>query len=277
MMPASPRCAVDHRVELLLARQARQDAVDQVRPVEAADEHERRRAGRAAARCPRARASVAVAVKACTTPAARRSRSAPSWRYSGRKSWPQWLMQWASSMATSGRRARHSPEAGAAVAHQPLGRDVEQLEAAVAQAVVGRLPLRRSTRAVEARRRDAAGDQAVDLVLHQRDQGRDDEREPVVADERRHLEAERLAAAGRQHDDAVAPLEHGADGRALQRPQRSRSPSSAAGRRRRRGQRLDGRADWRHGFPTLLAPTSCRPRSASSVPIFGAPGRRSNP
>jgi len=46
-------------------------------------------------------AGVAVAVIATTgAPGSCGSRS-PSIRYSGRKSWPQWLMQWASSMATS--------------------------------------------------------------------------------------------------------------------------------------------------------------------------------
>ena len=43
---------------------------------------------------------VAVAVKACIDTCGQAARSAPSCRYSGRKSWPQWLMQCASSMAT---------------------------------------------------------------------------------------------------------------------------------------------------------------------------------
>ena len=42
---------------------------------------------------------VAVAVNACTLDPGNRSFSEPSCRYSGRKSCPQWLMQWASSTA----------------------------------------------------------------------------------------------------------------------------------------------------------------------------------
>ena len=53
--------------------------------------------------------SVAVAVKACRLTPGNSSRSRPSWRYSGRKSWPHWLMQWASSMATN--RTGAAPEA----------------------------------------------------------------------------------------------------------------------------------------------------------------------
>ena len=41
----------------------------------------------------------AVAVRAMTGTPANRSRIKPNWAYSGRKSWPHWLMQWASSMA----------------------------------------------------------------------------------------------------------------------------------------------------------------------------------
>ena len=80
--------------------------------------------------------AVAVAVKACRlTPASARA-AAPSWRYSGRKSCPHWLMQCASSMATklTGRDDEQVQEAVAALADQPLGRDVEQAVAALANA-----------------------------------------------------------------------------------------------------------------------------------------------
>ena len=46
--------------------------------------------------------------------------------------------------------------------------------------------------------------QRLDLVLHQRDERRDDDRQ-VVADQRGQLVAERLARAGRHHDERVAP------------------------------------------------------------------------
>ena len=43
--------------------------------------------------------SVAVAVSAISGTSGKRRRSSLSWRYSGRKSWPQSLMQCASSIA----------------------------------------------------------------------------------------------------------------------------------------------------------------------------------
>ena len=58
---------------------------------------------------------------------------------------------------------------------------------------------------------DAAGGdplQRVDLVLHQRDQRRDDQRQ-VIADQRRQLVAERLAGACRHHDERVATVDRG--------------------------------------------------------------------
>ncbi len=49
--------------------------------------------------------SVAVAVNAWSDTDGNSSRSRPSCRYSGRKSWPHWLMQCASSIAMKRRRA----------------------------------------------------------------------------------------------------------------------------------------------------------------------------
>ena len=44
--------------------------------------------------------SVAVAVSAIIGASGNNSRNEASWRYSGRKSWPHSLMQWASSIAS---------------------------------------------------------------------------------------------------------------------------------------------------------------------------------
>ena len=88
---------------------------------------------------------------------------------------------------------------------EALGRDVEQPQLAPTP--------RASSAARFARRvllgvdeRDRPGARALerlDLVLHQRDERRDDERQ-VVAHQRRQLVAERLARAGRHDDEHVA-------------------------------------------------------------------------
>src|SRR5262245_14658536 len=59
---------------------------------------------------------------------------------------------------------------------------------------------------MERRGRIATRPQRVDLVLHQRDQGRDND-VGALADLRWHLVAERLPAAGRKHDEGVPVLE----------------------------------------------------------------------
>ena len=84
-------------------------------------------------------------------------------------------MQCASSMATSGGRSPRSTSTERRV-REPLGGDVDELVGAVA-----RCALERSRRSAELEgrgevgRRDAARVERADLVLHQRDQRRDDE------------------------------------------------------------------------------------------------------
>ena len=97
---------------------------------------------------------------------------------------------------------------------EALGRDVEQAQLAGGGglqrgAVVGGV-------ALGVDERDAAGRdlrQRLDLVLHERDERRDDERH-VVAHERGQLVAQRLAGAGRHDDEHVARgrADRGADG-----------------------------------------------------------------
>jgi len=48
----------------------------------------------------------------------------------------------------------------------------------------------------------------------------------MIHHQRRRLEAQRLAAAGRQHDKAVASFQHGVHGFALQRPEVRESPDA---------------------------------------------------
>jgi hypothetical protein len=67
----------------------------------------------------------------------------------------------------------------------------------------GRGP-RRAERGVEKRGGDAAGLELVDLILHQRDERRDDDGE-AGAREGGQLEAEGFAAAGGEEGEHIAP------------------------------------------------------------------------
>ena len=142
--------------------------------------------------------SVAVAVKACSETAGKSSRSRPSRRYSGLKSCPHWLMQCASSMAMkrrpaccSSRRKMVTP-----LAHQPFRRHVQQSAAVLAEARQDGVPLGGLQRAVQVRCRHAVDAQAVDLILHQRNQRRHDQR---------HAATRRCRRPGRRRADPGGP------------------------------------------------------------------------
>ncbi len=218
--------AGEHVLQLLLEPGPRHDAVEQVRPVERPDQLERSlevqlrrdvapdacgcRGGegvKADAREPLAhRADLAVLRAEVVAPLT------DAVRFVDRD---------------VGDTAEPLDETVAPLSRQTLRRYVEQRVAPLADArrhgclVVG------AERAVVAGRVDAVLDERVDLVLHQRDEGRDDEREAAPAatlDERRRLEAERLAAAGWQDDDRVAAGEDRVHRLALQRPERGVAP-----------------------------------------------------
>ncbi len=92
--------------------------------------------------------------------------------------------------------------------HQPLRRDVEQIELAGPE---GTLDARRFAPGgrfeCSAAARDAELGERRHLVVHQRDERRDDDAGPL-AQQRRELVADRLAAAGRhQHQGVLAALE----------------------------------------------------------------------
>ena len=152
-----------------------------------------------------------------------------------------------------------------ALADQPLRGDVEQAAPSGVEIGVDRAPLIRRQRAVERRGRHTARHQTVHLVLHQRDERRDDQPETAVRPhQRRHLEAQRLAAAGGQHDDAVAPAEVRRDRGALQRPELAVAPVS--GQRVMQDGLVNGRGQLRLGQHTCpvantspLATTLSRP------------------
>ena len=175
---------LDHVEELLLERRR---AAARGRPGWGGRTSRPARSGRAAPAATRCRGAPARwrwrCRRAPTTPG-RRSRSRASCRYSGRKSWPHWLMQCASSTATkrTPHAARRRQEAVAAFADEALGRDVEQAEAPLREPAhhVG-LVVRRE-RAVVERRRHAVADQRVHLVLHQRDERRHHHRQARVGE-----------------------------------------------------------------------------------------------
>ena len=86
---------------------------------------------------------------------------------------------------------------------QPLGREVEQVELAREERRLDGAALERVLRGVEEPGAHAQRGQRVDLILHQRDQRRDDDAD-AGPDQRGDLVAERLAAAGRHEHERVA-------------------------------------------------------------------------
>ena len=109
---------------------------------------------------------------------------------------------------------------------QPLGRDEEETIAPCEHLLFGPAQFVGSHAAVECRRWIAAFAQPVDLILHQRDERRDDD-VGALRQFRRHLVAERFAAARRHHDERVALLESGFNRLLLQRTQLGISPVTA--------------------------------------------------
>jgi len=113
----------------------------------------------------------------------------------------------------------------APLARQPLGGDVEQRVAPLAQPG-GNCGLRiGAKRTVVARRVDAVLHERVDLILHQGDQRRHDKAETAAAfHQRGRLETQRLAAACRQDDERIAAVEDRGHRFALQRTKRGVAP-----------------------------------------------------
>jgi hypothetical protein len=103
---------------------------------------------------------------------------------------------------------------------QPLRRDVEQAELAIVQSAQPGPRLARRERGVEECCRHACRLQRVHLVLHQRDQRRNDYGEPGPH-QRRKLKAKRLAPSRRQHGKNVFARQRIADDVLLQRAERT--------------------------------------------------------
>ncbi len=91
--------------------------------------------------------------------------------------------------------------------HQPFRRNVENLEPAGEQVALDRGGLGSCQRRIEHRSAYAGFGQRRDLVLHQRDQRRHHDADALagtLAQQRRNLVAQRLAAAGRHQHQAIA-------------------------------------------------------------------------
>ncbi len=97
---------------------------------------------------------------------------------------------------------------------QPLGSDVEQIEVAGEVRPLDAGSLGGSLRRVEVCGAHAVGDERVDLVVHERDE-RAHHETGAFADERGHLVADALAAAGRHQHDGVAAGDDVVDDRLL--------------------------------------------------------------
>ena len=93
---------------------------------------------------------------------------------------------------------------------EALGRHVEQAELAAAQSLRDVAQLVEREARVDARRRHAERRERVDLILHERDQRRDDDRD-AVEQERRQLVAEALARARGEDRERAAPRQQGLD------------------------------------------------------------------
>ena len=104
------------------------------------------------------------------------------------------------------------------VAQEPLGRDVEKAQRPLLQAARDPAPLVGLGRGIEGRGLDPELAELRHLVAHQRDQRRDDQRE-ALADDRRQLEKQRLAAAGRHDGEHVLAVEDGGEDLLLPGPE----------------------------------------------------------
>ena len=93
----------------------------------------------------------------------------------------------------------------AALRHQALGRHVDEVDLARAHQALDAARFFVGLRGIEEGGAHAHFGQRIDLVLHQRDQRRDDDAD-AIAQQRRDLVAQRLAAAGGHQHQRVAAM-----------------------------------------------------------------------
>ena len=130
--------------------------------------------------------------------------------------------------------------------HQPLRRDEQQPDGSLAHILLIGVALLGRLRTVELDGRNAAGLQAVHLILHERDQGADHDGR-VAAKNSRRLIAERLAPAGRHDDDRIPAVEHGSHRLFLKRAELAEAP--VAQDNVLEGGEGPGKRTWWHGRP----------------------------
>ncbi len=93
------------------------------------------------------------------------------------------------------------------VTQQPFRGDIKKAQRCLSEAARDPAALVRFGRGIEGRGLDSELAKLRHLVAHQRDQRRDDQRQ-AFPDNRRELEEERLAAAGRHHCEHVVAVEN---------------------------------------------------------------------
>ena len=106
----------------------------------------------------------------------------------------------------------------------PLRRGEQQANSPGAKLTSGEKLFRIVQCGVDAQCRHVGGGQAIDLILHQRNERRDNDGRLGRAIRGRCLVAERLAAARGHDDERIAPIEVGADRLFLKRPEGMEAP-----------------------------------------------------
>ena len=140
-----------------------------------------------------------------------------------------------------------------ALAHQPLRRDVEQVERPCAGAALDRPDFVEGEGRVQVCGAHPGLEQRVHLVLHQRDEGRDDHRD-AVPEQGGDLVAQGLAAAGGHEHQAVAPARDVLDDRLLLASERAVSEDAAERLARRPGHGAGCRRHRRAGANRHVSP-----------------------
>ena len=136
--------------------------------------------------------------------------------YSGRNEWPHCEMQWASSTAIRATPTRASAP-HELLGPESLGADVEQLVVAPLGAAQHIAPLGLAHAAVDGRHLgDPPGSQVLHLIVHERHQRSDHQRDPR-RQQGRDLEGDRLARPGGQNGQEVRPLHEAPHGVELAR------------------------------------------------------------
>src|SRR5262249_41146477 len=165
-----------------------------------------------------------------------------------------------------------------------LGRQVDQLELAAAQLTETRLPLFPLERRVDERGAKSQTHERIDLILHERDERRQDEH-CSRQDLGWNLKSDRLAGAGRHDPDAIAAAQHGVDEMPLARTEFAIAEDTFQDllrvERRPRGvpnHRFEQRpsAPWSRGWGRPIVRTRSKPVHTSLELRAGPPAREWN-